>query len=236
MNVHAGEQDSLVLYPAQPRSANSNGCWNWFKPEHQRRGRGEPAWIAALTNSVVRRFGIDRQRVFIAGLSAGGTMAATVANAYPGLYAGCCVHSGLSIGSAQNVIGALSTMRRGIRWSVLARRRPIPTIVFHGRSDATVHPSHAQRVVDSALGGGSLRGKFSAVTVPPLSPAQEFTRTVYLDVHGACVAEFWDLHSVAHAWSGGDIGGSHTEPAGPSASAAMLQFFLECAAKPSAPQ
>ena len=226
MNAHAAQQGAFVLYPEQSRSANANGCWNWFQPGHQKKGQGEPAWIAALTTSIARRFRIPPQRIFIAGLSAGGTMAATVSAAYPRLFAACCVHSGLAASSAHNAIGALATMRRGIRSSVLTRRRPVPTIVFHGRLDDTVHPSHAQQIIDAAMGGGLGKVRSSRLTEVAWTDA-DFTRKRYLDASGERVVEHWDLHRVGHAWSGGSAKGSHTAPSGPSASAAALRFFLE---------
>src|SRR5690242_11206006 len=48
MNEAALERDIFVLYPAQARTANARRCWNWFKAEHQRRDRGEPALLASM--------------------------------------------------------------------------------------------------------------------------------------------------------------------------------------------
>lgn len=229
MNELAKAHNAIVLYPAQSKTANSHGCWNWFKPEHQQRGHGEPAWIAALTRHVARRFRVDGGRIFIAGLSAGGAMAATVASAYPRLYAACGVHSGLAAGSAFDVIGALVTMRDGAGEFALTRGKRLPTIVFHGAMDRTVHPSHAHRVIHAALGGHPLLKGIRSGAVEraasEVAKADPFTRTVYKDPKGVVLAEHWEMPGLAHAWSGGNPLGSHTEQKGPSASAEMLRFF-----------
>ena len=43
--------------------------------------------IASMTKAMVARYGIDRQRVFIAGFSEGFAMAAITAAAYPEVFA-----------------------------------------------------------------------------------------------------------------------------------------------------
>ena len=102
MNELAHAQGFLVLYPAQSQGANPARCWNWFKHNHQGRS-GEAAVIASMTQTVVRERDADPARVYIAGLSAGGAMAALVAAAYPELFAAVGVHSGLAPGAARSL-------------------------------------------------------------------------------------------------------------------------------------
>src|SRR5688500_12570178 len=95
MNRLAEEGQCFVLYPAQTQSANQSRCWNWFKRVHQRRDKGEPAIIAGMTREIVQRYGIDARKVYVAGSSAGGAMAALMSRAYPELYAAVGTHSEL---------------------------------------------------------------------------------------------------------------------------------------------
>ena len=98
MNELAAQHGCIVVYPEQQARSNSMRCWNWFEPSHQHRGRGEPAMIAALAADVVQRCQGDPRRVYVAGLSAGGAMAAVVAQLYPGVFAGVGGESGLAAG------------------------------------------------------------------------------------------------------------------------------------------
>ncbi len=79
MNDLADEFGLIVAYPHQPRRANAAGCWNWFDRRHQKRGSGEPAKLAGLAQTLAREFGVKKERVFAAGLSAGGAMAEVLA-------------------------------------------------------------------------------------------------------------------------------------------------------------
>ena len=223
MNELAREQGALVLYPAQSQRANAQRCWNWFKHNHQARGKGEPAILAGMVRDVVARHGVDADRVYVAGLSAGGAMAAILGEAYPDLFAAIGVHSGLPAGSATDVQTAFAAMaggppapRRGARQGAAP-----PTIVFQGDADATVNVVNGERVIAAAglSASSEARRGASAMGVP-------YTRRAWLDGQGAERGELWTLHGVGHAWSGGAPTGSYTDPRGPDASAEMLRFFL----------
>jgi len=223
MNALARAQGFLVLYPAQSQRANAQRCWNWFKHNHQARGKGEPAILAGLVRQVIATHGVDPARVYVAGLSAGGAMAAILGDAYPDLFAAVGVHSGLAAGAATDVPSAFAAMGGA---APAARRSPKsgttpPTIVFHGDADTTVHVVNGERVL--ACAGVSARAQAqrgaSAHGVP-------WSRRAWVDGQGAERAEQWTIHGAGHAWSGGDPSGSFTDPRGPDASAEMLRFFL----------
>ncbi|APW40549.1 hypothetical protein RD110_08185 [Rhodoferax koreense] len=229
INELAREQGFYVLYPAQAQDANPSRCWNWFKHNHQGRGNGEPGVISNLTQAIVRSHGIDPSRVYVAGLSAGGAMAAILAEAYPEIFAAAGVHSGLPPGAARDMPGAFSVMKTGVSPAGAARANgasgaAVPTIVFHGDRDDTVHPLNGQQVVTKALGDDAA----------PASQRQEqgrapngrrFTRTVHTAADGRVLAEHWLIHGAGHAWSGGRPQGSYTDGTGPDATREMMRFF-----------
>jgi poly(hydroxyalkanoate) depolymerase family esterase len=222
MNEASRSQGCFVLYPAQSQQANPQRCWNWFKHNHQQRGRGEPALLAAMTRDVIARHDIDPARVYVAGLSAGGAMAAILGQTYPELYAAVGVHSGLAAGAARDLPSALAAMRSGA-----AAPTPCPgppTIVFHGDADATVHPVNGEQVINGNVGRS---GAEPEVDRRRAAGGRGYTRRVHRSREGAVLAEHWVVHGSGHAWSGGSPQGSFTDPAGPDASDQMLRFFLQ---------
>ena len=222
MNQRATEQGFYVLYPEQSASANPQRCWNWFKHNHQSRGRGEAALLASMTIAVMREHGINARRVYIAGLSAGGAMAATVAAAYPEIFAAVGVHSGLVAGAASNVAEALAAMKSGATHPMpIASNVAVPTIVFHGDQDRTVHPRNGGQVV-ARLGADTETYVENGIS----DNGRSFTRTRYR-LNQLNVAEHWVVHGGGHAWFGGNAKGTYTDPKGPDASGEMLRFFSE---------
>ena len=229
MNVLAEEHGFLVTYPSQCKSANPSLCWNWFKPEDQARGAGEPSIIAGITDEIIAEYDIDPQRVFVAGLSAGGAMAGVMRATYPEVYAAVGVHSGLPYRSATDLASAFSAMR-GDPGLQRCRRKTGPrsdhalrvrTIVFQGDADRIVHSSNAAKIIEAKTGDTVERAKVRS------SASRAYTRAVTRDKTGTVVVEQWLIHGSGHAWSGGSADGTYTDPHGPDASREMLRFFLE---------
>jgi len=247
MNHVAEEHPCLVLYPAQAEGANPSRCWNWFNEGDQHRDRGEPSIVAGITRRIISSHNIDPRRVYVAGLSAGGAMAITMAMTYPELYAAVGVHSGLAHAVAHDLPSAVAMMRRdngpNSRMAIRGRRRLIigervvPTIVFHGDRDTTVHPLNGEQVIAQSLtasgsGNADPRGS-SHVTVERGQAANghAYTRTIYHDTGGRPSAEHWLVHGAGHAWSGGSSSGSFTDPKGPDATMEMIRFFWNTRAR-----
>jgi poly(hydroxyalkanoate) depolymerase family esterase len=230
MNALAETHNCIVVYPIQPQDANPSKCWNWFKPDDQRHDRGEPSLIAGITREVMASHSVDPKRVYIAGLSAGGAMAAIMVHTHPDLFAAAGVHSGLPVGCAHDLPSALAAMRGGkgkastaTRGGVLEMKTPKrPLIVFHGDADATVHCSNARELV-RGFGVVVLTQHQASDRVP----AGRKCTVKRIKSESGVNAELWTIHGAPHAWAGGSQRGSYTDPAGPNASAEMMRFFLE---------
>lgn len=242
MNVLAEKEGFFVVYPAQATPANQSKCWNWFKATDQYRGRGEPSIIADITRQIVSTYHLNARRVYVAGLSAGGAMAMIMGVSYPDLYAAIGVHSGLAYGSAHDLPSALAAMQHG---GTTARRRNsrtpatgmcsriVPTIVFHGDRDTTVHPRNADQVLAQWVAIHARGGPDTVAGTPlrviarrgQVPDGHVYTRFLYHDADGHVVLEKWLVHGAGHAWSGGSAHGSFTDPKGPDASQEMVRFF-----------
>jgi poly(hydroxyalkanoate) depolymerase family esterase len=242
MNRRVEAQQMLVLYPAQLQDANTSKCWNWFKPGDQRRNEGEPSIIAGMTREVMHDYEIDPQRVYIAGLSAGGAMAVVMGMTYPELYAAVGAHSGLPYAVAHDLPSAFAMMREGDMKNTHVRdhrtvgsiiiEQDVPTIVFHGDRDTTVHPGNSDRIIaqSRAVNGADVSSQIGSrvfVQGGRVANGHAYTRTVYRDANGQPSFEHWLVHGAGHAWSGGSSSGSFTDPKGPDATREMIRFFLE---------
>jgi poly(hydroxyalkanoate) depolymerase family esterase len=245
MNALAEEHIFLVAYPAQAQGANMNKCWNWFKVPDQQRGRGEPSLIAGITRQIIDEYNVADGRVYVAGMSAGGAMAAIMAEAYPDLYAAVGIHSGLAPGAAHDMPSAFAAMsqggpatpRRDIPTAKDAGRsaRIVPAIVFHGDSDRTVHPRNADHLLEHYCTAKTTGSRDTVDSPTPRGAVRQgqvpgghaYTRKTYRDAGGRAIIERWTVHGLGHAWSGGSSSGSYTDPRGPDASAEMVRFFSE---------
>jgi poly(hydroxyalkanoate) depolymerase family esterase len=223
MNEVAVAHNAFVLYPAQAQQANAQRCWNWFKHNHQARDRGEPSILAGMTREIIDRYDVDADRVFIAGLSAGGAMAAIMAHTYPDLYAAVGIHSGLAAGAARDLPSALAAMqgRVGDAGPAVDTTSPrVRTIVFHGDADATVHPRNGAQIAARHAGQTTLETQRTS------SGGRACTRHLQRMADGSTLVEHWVVHGAGHAWSGGSAAGSYADPQGPNASEEMARFFF----------
>jgi poly(hydroxyalkanoate) depolymerase family esterase len=224
-NFIAEEQACLVVYPAQRSDANQSKCWNWFRTADQQRGGGEPSLIAGITRQVMRDYSVDPKRVYVGGLSAGAAAAAIMAVTYNDLYAAVGIHSGLACGAATDMPSAFAAMRKGggSGRRVTSDKPPVPTIIFHGDHDTTVHPNNGDQVLEQVIGTTSTKKTVHRGRIPG---GHDYTRTTHVDAGGRNILEHWNIHGAAHAWSGGSPAGSYTDPRGPDATREMLRFFL----------
>ncbi len=241
MNALAETHTFLVAYPAQAQNANMSKCWNWFKAADQQRGRGEPSLIAGITRQVIDEYHIADGQVYVAGMSAGGAMAAIMGETYPDLYAAVGVHSGLAPGAAHDLASAFSAMQNGGPGTarrdtpIVADTRVVPTIVFHGDRDTTVHPRNGDQLLAHLAAVNTAANRdVTGASVPPAKIRQgqvpgghSYTQATYHDADGRATVERWSVHGLGHCWSGGSLPGSYTDPKGPDASAEMVRFFKQ---------
>jgi poly(hydroxyalkanoate) depolymerase family esterase len=228
------ECGGVTLFPEQSRSAHPQACWNWYDAKHQFAEQGEPAMLAGLTRQVIEDYGIDRSRVYVAGMSAGGAMAVILGQAYPDLYAAVGVHSGLPTGIATDLMSALRVMSSGPPADAESAtehrddsRRSRPTIVFQGDRDRMVNPLNATAVLAQAHRGCAFETASNERAARSLLQGGRAVTLTRHARHGEQPdAELWMVHGSGHAWAGGSPNGSYTDKSGPNASQEMRRFFL----------
>ena len=232
MNELAEQHELVVAYPQQTIAANSSKCWNWFRPQDQVRGSGEPKRIAGMTREIISTYRIDAKKVFVAGMSAGGAMAVIMGSTYPDVYAAVAVHSGLPYQSANNVVSALTVMKKSASAQRIRHSSKVntPIIVFHGDRDGTVEQGNGAGIINQAIANWS--GALSTDRHASETKGRTYTRAVYRDAQGKNALEAWTIHGGGHLWSGGNSHGSHTDVLGPSASEQFVRFFKEHAIPP----
>ncbi len=233
MNALARAQGFLVLYPAQSQRANAQGCWNWFKHNHQARGKGEPAILAGMVREAIATHGVDPARVYVAGLSAGGAMAAILAEQAPDVFAAAGIMAGVALHASHDVSTAFAAMRGGVRAAQIARTAEtriyrnldyarLRVTIWAGARDRLVVPENASVLVDQFV---DLLGLEASEVVVEMREGAAIVR--FADRAGRARIEAWRVNDMGHAWSGGSFRGSHTWPKGPRASDEMMAFFLD---------
>lgn len=225
LDALAAKAGVIAVYPEQPATANPKKCWNWYDPAHQRRDGGEPASIVAVVRDVMATQKIDAARVYVAGISAGGAMAAIVGAAYPELFAAVGVHSGLAVGQAANVMEALAAMAKGPQAPAPPLAGPLPPLfVIHGTADAVLNVANAPALAAQWVAGRRVAS--NSRVVHGETGGYAYTREEWGDARTPDVV-LVTVQGLGHAWSGGAPEGTFTDVKGPPATLFLLDFLLE---------
>lgn len=194
----------VVVFPQQQPANNPKNCFSWFVPDDIARGRGEAYSIQQMVEHTIARFGVDRRRIFVTGLSAGGAMASVMLATYPEMFAGGAIIAGLPFGCAHNVQQALEAMfseqsnsavALGDRVRAASRHRgPWPKIsVWHGTADQIVNPGNAEEVIRqwTNLHGVSATPSYE-------DSIRNHRRRVWTDADGEVLIEAFCIAGMAH--------------------------------------
>jgi poly(hydroxyalkanoate) depolymerase family esterase len=258
MNKVADANRFLVVYPEQSRLANLMKCWRWFHPKHQARDAGEPSILAAVVDQVRSTHNVDAERVYVAGVSAGGAMASILAATYPDIFAAVAVFAGAEFKAATSASEGFAAMKEGgpdpVRQGQLAfeamhrglarkSRRRMPVIAFHGTADARVSPVNVDQVIaqwsktNACLAAAQAESE-SALAETVIDGAvpdgYAYQKHIYVEADARLLMEKWLVQGLGHAWSGSPKPSRYGDPKGPNASAEIWRFFCEAGANSTA--
>jgi poly(hydroxyalkanoate) depolymerase family esterase len=194
----------VLLLPQQQPANNPHRCFNWFLADDIGRDKGEALSIRQMVEAMIRDHDIDRGRVFVAGLSAGGAMTSVMLAAYPETFAAGGIVAGLPYCTAANVKEALDCMskardRSPKEWGDLVRaasshRGPWPRVsVWHGGDDPLVRWENAREIVDQWT-------DMHALGVEPTrtQTTERYVRQVWCDTSGTELVECYIIPKMAH--------------------------------------
>jgi poly(hydroxyalkanoate) depolymerase family esterase len=238
----------IVVFPQQDPNANYLTCWNFFQDGSMHRSAGDPARIAAVASLIEGNYAVDSHRVYAAGLSSGGAMASVMAATYPDLFAAIGIGSGCEYAATAACAGYKSAdpVQAGQQAykEMGSHARQMPFIAFEGDADTTVPPVNADQLVqqwlvtddlaDDAALNGSVPRVPAKTTQGQVPGGRSYTVRAYADNRHAELAQYWVVHGMNHAWSGGDPSQPYADPSGPDETAAMYAFFLSHPAPPGA--
>ncbi|HUP85782.1 MAG TPA: PHB depolymerase family esterase [Acidimicrobiales bacterium] len=245
----AEKRDFIAVFPEQSVAANGTQCWNWFLPDHQKRGVGEPGIIAEITRSVIASTGADPSRVYVMGISAGADMAMIMGATYPDLFAATSGFAGCAYATCADVTGTLAKAAMGPYVRVL------PALLFQGTADVlndfalgetmarqwvgtdglSQVPSSVEHVgLDATFLAGlgttadtCVRNRqFPCASGVRGNKPYPYSIEHHADAVGCAIVDFWILHGLGHDYPGGDPAGTFTDPAGPDVTTAAYDWFL----------
>jgi poly(hydroxyalkanoate) depolymerase family esterase len=240
----ADARDILVLHPEQLPAANPSRCWNWFGPENQKRGAGEPSIIVAMVDWVKARYDVDATRVYIMGISSGGYLTSNILSCYADVFAAGAVACGGMYKGANDVVTALHTAGHGslvdpnttaadaYACSGSVHPRAIPLLVFDGTEDPYVVNANGKQVVaqflqlndlgDDGKDNDSIAAEPATTKTAVSSAGLTYTSTSY----AGGLVQHYVVKGMGHAWSGADAKLTYSEPRGPDETE-IIWTFLE---------
>ena len=241
----ADEHGFVVAYPEQVPEANGARCWNWFLPEHQQRGAGEPAILHDIVQRVIAAHPIDASRVYVAGASAGADMATILAATYPDVFAAVAPFAGCAYATCADVTGALAREAMG------DLAGPVPAFVVQGTADPLNNAAMGETAVQQWVGTNGVspvptssedhgdatpgtpasgdtcvrNAQFPCLAGATGWEAYPYTVHHHADTDGCSLVDAVYVHGLSHDYPGGNPEGSFTDPAGPDVSRLTWSFF-----------
>lgn len=264
LNKLADRKRFIVIYPEQNVTPNQSypfsdgngvGCWNWFHPDHQARGKGEPAAVASIVAAARKTHKVDAARIYVGGISAGADLAVILGVTYPDVFAAVGAVAGCAYATCADRSGQLAYQAMG------ARKRIVPLLVIQGTADQLNNVAMGESLVSSWLATADLTDDGKANATVPKTPSDvvyggvatptpgsgdacvrayswtcpggaigfhgsyPWTAARYIDGNRCAFVDLWVIHGGTHAYPGGDASVPFSDPLGPDATGLLWSFY-----------
>ncbi len=236
------QKNIAAFYPSQSIYANIDHCWNWFFPINQTRSLSlENITIMSDVKKLQTKFNIAADKTFMIGLSAGAAQASNLISCFPDMFGGVVLHSGLSylassdISTASDVLlngpelSPTETARRAIACGGILRK-PIKTLLIHGKMDTRVKPVNFFHLQDhfvafhDLLDDGEINQSFPKLI--QTKTIQTPGRYSYKETKFDDVIQSLYIDELKHQWSGGKSGMTYSDPNGPDINQIIIQLLF----------
>jgi len=209
-NKLAKEYGFYVMYPQQHFPNNPSHCFNWFKKNEIERGNGECESIKQMVDYMGKKFGIDQNRIFVTGLSAGAAMGVVMIATQPAMFKAAAIFAGGPYKPGSNIFASSGTMVWGVnktpeQWKDLVwRENPAfkskyPKVyVYHGTNDPVVNVRNAVELVEQWTALHKTDTLPSRIDSAYLG-AKDITRMAYLDKDNEEAVVFYKIKDMGHA-------------------------------------
>ena len=254
LNVLADSEHFVVAYP--DNQGDIGGCWRSVTNDYvgpisgnadvTRGANGQADIVAGMTKQIISNYGIDTERVYMAGGSSGAFQTSGTAAAYPELYAAVGNIAGPGPGMAATCavypdlvvpLYAQSAVRQ-----MGSRAHVMPFITFGGTNDPL---GELNLIV--AGGCSRLAAKEWLAINNILKPKQfavdptvvngqvpngyKWKKITSKATNGCVIGEEWVINGMGHAWPGGSTDpaydGIFNDSKGPDASRLTWEFFKQ---------
>lgn len=235
----------LVLYPEVDAIGKVTpgpfaNCWKFLYPAVYFRGYGDTAAIAQMTHEVMRMRDIDRQRVYMVGVSGGGLMTSASAAAYPDVYAavGIVESAGYADGPcfANGVGTPVQASAQLARVAMGSHARVVPVFTIGSSGDLAFPAACEKKALqqglrtDNLVISGSQTGPISltpaAVRAGMVRHGRGYTVSTFRDPSGCLIGEQTTIDGMPHAWPGGSSHmGGYSDPTAPDGATIAWNFF-----------
>ncbi|MBL8915973.1 MAG: PHB depolymerase family esterase [Archangium sp.] len=199
-NTLADQHGFLVAYP---QTTANGSCFNWFQSAQQTRNGEQVTSILEMVSHLVTTKGLNSQRVYVTGLSAGAAMSNVLLAVAPDVFTRGSVIAGLPFACATTQAQALSCMssppnQTPTQWGALVRAvsgtNPAPRVqLWHGSSDSTVAPGNLNEEIDQWADVNGID-----VTADATTTIGSATRREFRNGSGVTLVESFQVSGMSH--------------------------------------